>query len=191
VSKQLNLFDSKDPIRSSTKEFGLDKKALMAWKESIYKYQQHVRNKPQPQQNQLFSLNDAYGSSDDIDPFSLKLHTSLFYRMPEPQGLVDGIDTGCIYFIIDNTLPILLYIGETKLTATKRWKGVHYAKNYVLNYIEIHRKYQLDVAVVSAFWHKIPPHKKTLLKWEKELIVKWRSPFNKESWQFYGQPFGK
>lgn len=111
--------------------------------------------------------------------------------MPETKDLVNEIDTGCIYFIIDNTLPILLYVGETKLTASKRWKGVHYAKNYVLNYIEIHRKYKLDVAVVSAFWHNIPSDKKILLKWEKELITKWRSPFNKYCWQYYGQPFGK
>lgn len=190
MSEQLNLFESLDPIRPSTKEF-LDKKALVEWKERIVKYQQQIRNNPTPQQNQLFSLANSYGSSDDIDPFSLKLHTSLFYRMPETQGVVNGIDTGCIYFIIDRHLPILLYIGETKLTATKRWKNVHYAKNYVLNYIEIHRKYKLDVSVVSAFWHKIPSDKKMLLKWEKELIFKWRSPFNKESWQFYGQPFGK
>ncbi|MDJ0725631.1 MAG: GIY-YIG nuclease family protein [Prochloraceae cyanobacterium] len=169
----------------------MSREALIAWKQSIFKYQQQIRNNPTPQQNQLFNLNNASGSFQDIDPFSLKLHTSLFYRMPEPQNLVDGIDTGCIYFIIDNTLPVLLYVGETKLTATKRWKGTHYAKQYILNYIELHRKYKLDVAVVSAFWHKIPPDKKMLLNWEKELIVKWRSPFNKESWQFYGQPFGK
>ncbi len=169
----------------------MSREGLIAWKQRIFKYQQQIRNNPTPEQNELFSLNEANGSSNDIDPFSLKLHTSLFYRMPEPQSLVEGIDTGCIYFIIDHTLPVLLYVGETKLTATKRWKGTHYAKQYILNYIELHRKSKLDVAVVSAFWHKIPPNKKILLKWEKELIVKWRSPFNKESWQFYGQPFGK
>ncbi len=119
--------------------------------------------------------------------------------MPEPQGLVDNIDTGCIYFVIDpfgirvaaRTLPILLYVGETKLTAVKRWKGVHYIKDYSLKYIELHRRYDLEEAIVSAFWHRVPSNKKILRQWEKELIFKWRSPFNRECWQWYGQPFGK
>jgi hypothetical protein len=29
------------------------------------------------------------------------------------------------------------------------------------------------------------------LKLERELILRWQSPFNKENWQKWGQPFGK
>lgn len=191
MGEQLNLFDIKHNYQPSNEGLVMDKSTLIAWKNKIFKYQQQIKNNPQPQQNELFKVNKAYGSAEDIDPFNLRLHSSLFYRMPNPQGFIDRLDTGCIYFIIDNQLPILLYIGETKLTAAKRWKGVHYAKSYILKYIEMHRKYKLDVAVVSAFWYKIPPDKKILRSWEKELITKWRSPFNKECWQFYGQPFGK
>jgi hypothetical protein len=59
-----------------------------------------------------------------------------------------------------------------------------------LQYIEMHRRYDLDVNVVSAFWQLVPS-KKILQQWERELILKWRSPFNKECWQWWGQPFGK
>jgi hypothetical protein len=54
----------------------------------------------------------------------------------------------------------------------------------------MHRRYDLDVKVVSAFWQLVPS-KKILQQWERELILKWRSPFNKECWQWWGQPFGK
>ncbi|MDJ0713939.1 MAG: GIY-YIG nuclease family protein [Prochloraceae cyanobacterium] len=192
MSEQLNLFETKDRVLPPRQQqLVMDKDALVRWKSRIFKYQQQVRNTQQPQQNELFNLPQAYGSPDDIDPFSLKLHSALFYRMPEPQGLVDNIDTGCIYFVIDNAVPLLLYVGETKLTAAKRWKGVHYVKDYILKYIELHRRYDLEEAIVSAFWHRVPPNKKILRQWEKELILKWRSPFNKECWQWYGQPFGK
>ncbi len=169
----------------------MDKDALLRWKSQIFKYQQSKRNSRAPQQNSLFQQTSAYGSPEDIDPFELKLHTALFYRMPETAQPVEGIDTGCIYFIIDRTLPILLYVGETKLTAAKRWKGVHYVKDYILKYIELHRRYNLNEAIVSAFWHRIPPNKQILRLWEKELILKWRTPFNKECWRYWGQPFGK
>ncbi|EHJ12640.1 hypothetical protein CWATWH0003_2656 [Crocosphaera watsonii WH 0003] len=52
--------------------------------------------------------------------------------------------------------------------------------DYIRNYIQLHRIHQLDVAVVSAFWEHIPPEKKVLLEWERELILKYRSPFKKE-----------
>ncbi len=100
-------------------------------------------------------------------------------------------DRVCIYFIIDNTLPLLLYVGETKQTAKQRWNGVHDAKDYVTNYIELHRKYKLEVRVCSAFWYDTPSDRKSRLKLESELINRWQSPFNKENWQRWGQPFGK
>jgi GIY-YIG catalytic domain len=119
------------------------------------------------------------------------LHPADFYRLPQYPEPIDGTNTGCIYFIIDRTLPILLYIGETKLTAHQRWLGTHYCKDYVMGYIEMHRRYKLDVAVCSAFWQHVPPDKKVLRQWERELILKWCPVFNKEMWQKFGQPFGR
>ena len=47
------------------------------------------------------------------------------------------------------------------------------------------------MALVSAFWESIPADKKLLLEWEQKLILRYRSPFNKEAWKYWGQPFGK
>jgi hypothetical protein len=51
----------------------------------------------------------------------------------------------CIYFIIDNALPLLLYVGETMQTAKQRWNGTHDCKDYAMNYVELHRKHDLEV----------------------------------------------
>ncbi|NJL84371.1 MAG: hypothetical protein HC890_18220 [Chloroflexaceae bacterium] len=85
----------------------------------------------------------------------------------------------------------MLYVGETKLSATQRWQGVHDCKDYIFHYIELHRRYQLPVTVGAAFWPHLPPRKKLLQQWERALIYRWRSPFNKESWHYWGQPFSK
>ena len=112
--------------------------------------------------------------------------------MPTPGSQFDDeTKKGCLYFIIDNTLPILLYSGQTKMTANQRWKGVHDCKDYIRNYLQLHRIHKVDVEVVFAFWEHIPPEKKVLLEWERELILKYRSPFNKENWKYWGQPFQK
>ena len=86
---------------------------------------------------------------------------------------------------------LILYIGETQNTPKARWNGTHDAKDYVSNYIELHRKYKLDVRVCSAFWYDTPADRKARLKLESELIHRFYSPFNKESWHRWGQPFGK
>jgi hypothetical protein len=49
-------------------------------------------------------------------------------------------------------------------------------------------------AKVKAYledWYDVPADKKGLREWERELIYKWQSPFNKEMWDVWGQPFGK
>ncbi|WP_199755888.1 GIY-YIG nuclease family protein, partial [Chroococcidiopsis cubana] len=104
---------------------------------------------------------------DSIDPFALRLHPSEFYRLP------DNDSEARLYFIIDNTLPILLYVGETKRTPSQRWKGVHDAKDYISNYISLHRKYKLDVAVVAAFWWDVPAASRPRQQLELALIQKW------------------
>ncbi|MDZ4879064.1 MAG: hypothetical protein CLLPBCKN_008502 [Chroococcidiopsis cubana SAG 39.79] len=163
----------------------MDETALVRWKSQIYDYQQRARESEPLQQTALFDLTPAHCDPDSIDPFSLRLHPSEFYRLP------DNDSEACLYFIIDNTLPILLYVGETKRTPSQRWKGVHDAKDYISNYISLHRKYKLDVAVVAAFWWDVPANTKSRQQLELALIQKWRSPFNKENWERWGQPFGK
>lgn len=192
MKKQLSLFDSSVSYYVSRSEkLAFNKIALINWKERIFNYQQQVKVITTPQQQTLFDLPQAtWHSPDDINPFNLPLHSSLFWRQAESSHFLETHEQGCLYFIIDNTLPLLLYVGETKLTANQRWQGTHDCKNYILQYIELHRRYELDVKVSSAFWQLIPS-KKVLQQWERELILKWRSPFNKECWQWWGQPFGK
>ncbi|MBD1935628.1 hypothetical protein [Trichocoleus sp. FACHB-69] len=50
--------------------------------------------------------------------------------------------------------------------------------------------YQLDVAVCISFWWDAASVRRFRQALEKELILKWRSPFNKENWERWGQPFG-
>ncbi|WP_319422702.1 hypothetical protein [Pleurocapsa sp. FMAR1] len=67
----------------------------------------------------------------------------------------------CVYFIIDNALPLLLYAGETMQTAKRRWNSTHDCKNYFMNYVELHRKHDLEVKMCSAFWYDTPSDKPT------------------------------
>ncbi len=170
----------------------MDKDALVRWKSRIFEHQHSVRQQKLPEQPTLFELpKTTWHTSDEIDPFALRLHPADFWRKPEPPEPFDDPDRGCIYFIIDNALPLLLYVGETKLTASQRWLGVHDCKDYIMSYVELHHRYRLERAVCSAFWHGVPPDKRVLRQWERELILKWRPAFNKEMWQKFGKPFGK
>ena len=83
----------------------------------------------------------------------------------------------------------VLYIGQSQHSPKKRWKGIRDCKDYIFNYIELHRKYKMKVEVVSAFCFNVPTERKLRQNLESELIEKWRSPFNRESWKFWGQPF--
>ena len=72
-------------------------------------YSRHlVRESQPPQQTALFDIVPVHCHPDKINPFNLKLETIHFWRMPDWQSQSD------LYFVIDNTLPLLLYVGETK-----------------------------------------------------------------------------
>jgi len=182
---QFNLFSdlSFQPV-SRPATLVMDKPALVRWKSQIYDYQQRAKASQPVQQTALFDLTPAHCDPDSIDPFALQLHPSEFYRLP------DNDSEACLDFIIDNTLPILLYVGETKRTPSQWWKGIHDAKGYVANYVSLNCQYKLDVAVVAAFWWDVPADTRPRQQLELILIQKWRSPFNRENWQWYGQPFG-
>ncbi len=192
--KQLKLFDTPGSYRvRRSPKLELDAAGLKRWQHQIHAYQQRIQQTPQaPQQGSLFDTPETtWHDPDDINPFSLNQHSSLFWRQGGRAGGWSGSEAGCLYFILDRQWPLLLYVGETKLSADQRWRGTHDCKAYIVRYIELHRRHDLPVEVVSAFWPHVPADKKILQAWEKQLILKWRSPFNKECWQWWGQPFGK
>jgi hypothetical protein len=182
--KQLNLFEDIQSkfIHHQQNELLMSRDTLINWKSRIFKEQQQLRNSQSPQQQSLFNLPPLHCDVDTIDPFLLKLHSSQFYRHQEKGDKI------CIYFVIDNTLPLLLYVGETKQTPKKRWQE-HDCQSYIMQYLQLHRRYQLNVEIATAFWWDTPTDRKARQHLERELILKWRSPFNKENWSHFGQPF--
>jgi hypothetical protein len=186
--KQLNLFEPDNAPNSSKENLLMTKEELIQWKNRIYEQQKQARLRTKTEQPTLFEIaqNTRY-EADDIDPLKLKPYPADFYRMPPALQYLN--DQGCIYFLIDYFAEIILYIGETKLSAYRRWIGEHYAKKYTLSYIERHRQDDLECSVCCTFWLDVPPQKKILLQMESELISKWRSPFNRQMWEIYGQPF--
>jgi len=181
--KQLNLFDNNCLKKSSLPDLVMSKEELLTWKQKIYDYQQ-IALRQIIKQPTLFDLKPSHYDSDLINPFALTRYSSHFHRMPETG------DKYLIYFIIDDTFPILLYTGETMQSAKQRWTN-HDCKKYIMSYKKLHRKHNLPDAINASFWFETPRNRKNRLRLETELIYKFRSPFNKECWQYWGQPFGK
>lgn len=158
---------------------------MITWKNRIFNHQQWVRETAAPKQISLFDVAPVHCDVEEIDPFTLQLFPLTFHDFAKGYS---G-DT-CIYFVLDCASKIILYIGETK-ASNLRWDGQHYCKDYVSNYVSLHRKYKLDVAVNIAFWGDVPSQIRARQKLETELIYRWQSPFNKQMWEKWGQPFGK
>lgn len=138
-------------------------------------------------QGLLFSLeSETDRNAQDplrLDPFSLTAQNIEFWRSP-----ADEPGLAALYFVIDQELPLLLYVGET-CKANQRWKGVHDCKRYVRNYVEAHRIHHLPVSVSIGFWPHAPEQTRARQRMERSLIEQWRSPFNKENWKHWGTPF--
>ena len=183
---QLDLLsDSEIGFTSSGSELLLmDSNALLKWKSQIAAYQQTARNTRPVQQVTLFDLAPVHSNPDAIDPFSLHLCPMSFYRLP-----ADGPGQACVYFVLDSAAQLVLYIGES-CRSSLRWKGKHDCKRYIEKYIDLHYRYQLKTAVNMAFWWDTPVKTRLRQQMELSLILKWRSPFNKESWALWGTPFG-
>jgi hypothetical protein len=58
-----------------------------------------------------------------------------------------------------------------------------------VSYQNLHYLYQMETAVNIGFWWNAPIERRTLQQLELSLIQKWRSPFNKENWDLWGQSF--
>ncbi len=155
---------------------------LSQWKQRIFDYQQQIRTQPPPQQTTLFSLTPSHCDPDTIDPFILPLQSMAFYRMPDAFG------QAALYFVIDSVAELILYIGET-CRSHKRWKNTHDCKEYISTYQDLHHRYQMQTAVNIGFWWDAPLERKPRQQLEQQLIQKWHSPFNREMWLLYGQPF--
>ncbi|MEP0858854.1 GIY-YIG nuclease family protein [Trichocoleus sp. DQ-U1] len=189
---QLELFSAAQPpsTRKNRPDMLLmDADALVRWKGQIAAHQQRARDSKPAQQVTLLDFAEldfapAHCEPDRIDPFSLRLCPTLFYRLP-----VDGAGEACIYFVLDNAAGLILYIGET-CHSSKRWKGTHDCKRYIEKYQDLHYQYGLKTAVTMAFWWDAPAKAQPRQQLEQALIQKWKSPFNKENWQRWGQPFG-
>ena len=163
----------------------MDAQALARWKSQIYDYQQRVRESQPAQQTTLFEVVSTHCDPDRIHPLSLHLRPMSFYRLP-----ADSPGEACIYFVIDSAAQLLLYVGET-CRSNKRWKGTHDCKRYIEKYQDLHYQHKLSCAVNMAFWWDAPVDTRPRQQLELALIQKWRSPFNKENWERWGQPFGR
>ena len=174
-------------FKDSGVSYGMGIDSLQIWKEAIANHQNSAITTRPTTQTSLFDLPSNHCDPDAINPFGLTFHPAEFYRLPT----MDAGDA-CIYFVIDLMAtarsPLLLYIGET-CRSSKRWQGVHDCKRYVMNYRELHYTHSIPTQIVMSFWWDAPSKSSQRQKLERELITKWRSPFNKENWQTWGTPF--
>lgn len=181
-------FESLEPVLQ------LSEAELQRWKARIASFQRQVAIAPPPQQGSLFSVAEApgqYGKTsnaelttiDTLDPFALPQQNTEFWRWQ-----FDDVGVAALYFVIDYTTNVLLYVGET-VKSNQRWKGEHDCKRYLLNYRQVHYDHALTSQLGIAFWPHAPAERKPRQQIESALIRRWRPPFNKENWQFWGTPF--
>lgn len=187
--RQLTLFtatDLKDLTKSGQRcdDMQMDGEYLQNWKAKIRKHQQSCRISPPPEQATLFDLESTGLKPSTINPFTLTLHSFSFFRLPASEP-----GNACIYFVIDTAAELVLYIGETS-RSNKRWQGQHDCKKYVENYHSLHYQHGIKPAINIAFYWEVPVQTKARKQLELSLILKWRSPFNRENWSLWGKPFG-
>jgi hypothetical protein len=179
VSEQKTLGYATQPAEG----LKISAEALHIWKQRLFHYQQQVTIARPLQQGTLFDAPAPEADPDSLDPFSLPQQNTEFWRWKaSDQGVA------ALYFVIDYTLPVLLYVGET-VKSGQRWKGEHDCKRYLLNYRQVHYQNQLETLLGIAFWSLAPTQTRDRQRLESALISKWRSPFNKENWAFWGTPF--
>ena len=158
--------------------------ALQRWIGKIHTFQHQVRETPPPQQPDLFGGIEIHpGDPNLVDPFALETCPFNFY---EQRDL--GPKQPAIYFVRDRRADVILYIGEAK-NAHSRWSGSHDCKRYVTNYRTLHFECGSSCQIDIAFWLDAFPDAKRRQGQERDLIRRWRSPFNKENWQRWATPF--
>jgi hypothetical protein len=124
MTEQTSLFSAKElrtaRYLTSQPHLEMSQDALQDWKQRVFQYQQQVNISATTQQGSLFDLVPTVEEiAEAIDPFQLPQQNTEFWRWKaEDRGVA------AFYFVIDYTLPILLYVGET-VKSNQRWKGEH------------------------------------------------------------------
>ncbi|MEA5463133.1 GIY-YIG nuclease family protein [Leptothoe sp. PORK10 BA2] len=162
-------------------QLDLGRQELSDWKRKIAIFQTSVKTTPAMEQVSLFE--PCLDPAEAIDPFGLPQQNTEFWRWQ-----FSDVGVAALYFVIDYHSDLLLYVGET-VKSNQRWKGEHDCKRYLMNYRQAHYHHGLDSQLGIAFWRHAPAERRPRQKVESSLIYKWRSPFNKENWQFWGTPF--
>ncbi|PZO45134.1 MAG: hypothetical protein DCF19_01185 [Pseudanabaena frigida] len=174
-------------FHDSGASYEMSSQSLQTWKQAIAKYQNSISTTIPVTQTSLFDMPSNHCNPHAIDPFKLPIQPAEFYRLPSADR-----GDACVYFVVDLDAslhsPVLLYIGET-CRSSKRWKGVHDCKRYILRYRELHNTHSLTTQVIMTFWWDAPLATRPRQQLERNLIEKWRSPFNKENWSIWGTPF--
>ena len=180
---QSQLRDIKRPRVKSPEALYLTSNSLQTWKERIARFQsQIIQELSQPQQRSLLEQ-DHRPEVLRLNPHELDQKNTEFWR-----GQFPDVGVPAFYFVIDAEVPLLLYVGETCKSNT-RWKGEHDCKRYLMNYVELHRRYGTPVSVRISFYLDAPEVTRDRQSLEQQLIQTWRSPFNKENWKHWGTPF--
>jgi hypothetical protein len=170
----------------------LAQKELIDWKQRIAQFQAAVKVEPISEQGSLLDISlglgngpqeNALNDAETIDPFALAQQNTEFWRWQ-----FDDSGVAALYFVIDYEVNLLLYVGET-VKSNQRWKGEHDCKRYLMNYREAHYLHEMSSQLGIAFWPYAPTERRPRQKLESALIRKWRAPFNKENWEFWGTPF--
>lgn len=186
--KQTTLLDdevqqavSQSRFQNLSPQTALGKTELISWKRKVATFQLAAKTAPVMEQASLFET--TIDPAEAIDPFTLPQQNTEFWRWQ-----VSDVGVAALYFVIDYQSNLLLYVGET-VKSNQRWKGEHDCKRYLMNYRHAHYHHDLDSQLGIAFWRHAPSERRPRQKVESSLIYKWRSPFNKENWQFWGTPF--
>jgi hypothetical protein len=187
--EQISMFSAKDlagsygTARTPYLEFNPD--ALINWKQRVLTFQSGIKVATPNRQESLFGGPDLL-TADSLNPRQLPRQNTQFWRWKAEDAGV-----AALYFVFDYAmaeLPLLLYVGETG-KSNQRWKGEHGCKHYLINYQQAHYHYDLPTQLGIAFWQDAPVQTRVRQQLERDLILKWRSPFNKENWAFWGTPF--
>jgi hypothetical protein len=205
MASQLSLFSATEQWQVNGRvseglspEMSLE--SLQVWQDRLGDFQRSVRFLPTEAQASLFDLpsfeqaspeQEASGLSSSLavadaeylDPFGLPQRNINFWKSPIQEAGV-----AALYFVIDYERSLLLYVGET-VHSNQRWKGVHDCKRYLANYRQVHYAHDLTTQLGIAFWPHAPLAARARQRLESKLILRWRSPFNKENWRFWGTPF--
>ena len=191
MSEQYSLFSQsqireiKRPAVKSSEALYFSAASLEKWKQRIHRFQQSViQELSQPQQVSLLDPMPQQPEILSLNPLDLPQQNTEFWRQKFPD-----VGGSAYYFVSDADVPLLLYVGET-CHANTRWKGEHDCKSYLMNYVELHRRYDIPVTVQIAFYQDAPDDTRARQQLEQSLIQMWRSPFNKENWKHWGKPFG-